>query len=81
MNYPQLIRTISILALIVAIANIVLFAFRVITAATMWFVIVLLALVAWPGINYLRKKAGKENVSLNASSPKSSKSRTSSRKK
>ncbi|MFA5797399.1 MAG: hypothetical protein WC916_05165 [Candidatus Woesearchaeota archaeon] len=81
MNYHQLIRIISILAFVVAIANILLFAFRIINAAMMWFVIVILALIAWPGINYLRKKAGKKNTSSNPQSPKSTKSRKFSRKR
>jgi len=55
-NNTILIKTISIFLIIVLIANLLLFAFRIYSATIMWIVIVIVALFAFPGMKILKRK-------------------------
>ena len=55
-NNTILIKTISIFLIIVLIANLLLFAFRIYSATIMWIVIVIVGLFAFPGMKILKRK-------------------------
>jgi hypothetical protein len=55
-NNQILIKTISIICIIILIANILLFAFRIYSAMIMWIVIVIIAIIAFPGMKILKRK-------------------------
>jgi hypothetical protein len=46
---------IGIVTLLVVLANVLLFSFRIVSALTFWLVIILAAIIAWPVLNYLKK--------------------------
>lgn len=50
------IKIISIACIVVLLANLLLFAFRVYDATIMWIVILLCALIAWPVMKWMKKK-------------------------
>ncbi len=52
----NIIKTISIICIIILIANLLLFAFRIYSAAIMWTVIVVIAIIAFPGMKILKRK-------------------------
>lgn len=56
-NTPARFRAwLGIITLIVVVANIFLFAFRLISALTFWIIIVIAAIIAWPVMNSLKKQ-------------------------
>ena len=66
MNRGNIIKAISIICIIILIANILLFSFRVYDSLIMWIIIVLIAIIAFPGIKMLKKgdkKTGDRNNS------------------
>ncbi len=57
MDYSKLIRIVALVSIAVVMANILLFAFHVYSDTAMWIVLVIAAVIAWPGLNWLKKKA------------------------
>lgn len=49
-------RVISIICIIILIANLLLFAFRVYSEYIMWTVIIVIAIIAFPGMKLLKRK-------------------------
>ena len=57
MKYIKIKKITGALAITAAVANLLLAAFRVYSFLVMWIVIVILAIIAFPGINWLNEKA------------------------
>lgn len=57
MNYALLIRIIAIVSLVIIVANLLLFAFNLYSALIFWGIIILIAIIAFPGLGWLRKRA------------------------
>jgi hypothetical protein len=55
-NNQKIVKAISIFFIIILIANILLFAFRIYSAMIMWIVIVVIAIIAFPGMKLLKRK-------------------------
>ena len=55
MKRENLIKAISIICIIILIANILLFSFRVYDSLIMWIIIVVIAIIAFPGMKMLKK--------------------------
>lgn len=51
-----IIKTLSIICIVILIANLLLFAFRVYSAMVMWIVIIVIAIIAFPGMKILKRK-------------------------
>ncbi|MGV8150766.1 MAG: hypothetical protein ACP5NV_03505 [Candidatus Woesearchaeota archaeon] len=51
-----IIKIISAFCILILVANIFLFAFRVYSAITMWIIIILMALIAFPGMKILKSR-------------------------
>ena len=54
-KYTDLKKILALTLIIVLIANVLLFAFRVYSATIFWCVIIISAIIAFPGMNYLNK--------------------------
>lgn len=52
----NIIKIISIICIMILIANLLLFAFRIYSAAIMWAVIMVIAIIAFPGMKILKRK-------------------------
>ncbi len=52
----NLIKVLSIICIIILVANIFLFAFRIYSAMVMWIVIIVIAIIAFPGMKILKRK-------------------------
>lgn len=52
----HIIKTISLICIIILVANLLLFAFRIYSATIMWIVIIVIAIIALPGMKILRRK-------------------------
>lgn len=50
------IKIISITCIIILIANILLFSFRIYDALTMWIILAVIGIIAFPGMKLLKKK-------------------------
>ena len=57
MDYRLLIKVISVISLVIIVANLLLVSFQVYSWIVFWGIIILVALVAFPGMNWLQKKA------------------------
>ena len=51
----RIIKVVAIVSLVVVILNLLLFSFRLISATLFWVVIIVIALIAFPGLNFLKK--------------------------
>lgn len=52
----HIIKAISVICIIILVANLLLFAFRVYSATIMWIVIIVIAIIAFPGMKILKRK-------------------------
>lgn len=52
-------RIVAIICIVILIANILLFSFMIYSALVMWIVIIIAALIAFPGMKWLRKREAK----------------------
>ena len=55
-NNQNILKTISIFFIIVLVANILLFSFRIYSVTIMWAVIVVVAIFAFPGMKMLKRR-------------------------
>ena len=57
-NSLSILKVISLLCIAILIANIILFSSGVYSALIMWAVIIIIALIAFPGMKILKRKFG-----------------------
>ena len=55
MDYKTLIKIIAIFCLVIIIANLLLYSFRVISGIVFWIVIIIIAIIAFPGMKWMKK--------------------------
>ncbi len=56
MNAITLKKTIAIITLLVVVANLLLFAFNIFSLITFWIIIIVCAIIAFPGMKMLDKQ-------------------------
>lgn len=59
MDRYRIMKIVSIICIIILISNILLFSFRVYDEWVMWGIIIAIAIIAFPGMNIMRKSSEK----------------------
>jgi len=61
MDYLSLSKTVAIGCIIIVVANLLLFSFRVISWVIFFAIIILMAIIAFPGMKWIARKAKERN--------------------